>query len=184
MKETAVTNVLFKKSKNFLLSNLCIFIATAYSIGSVGSAELRVFAGIPIVIDGDTLRIKNEKIRLEGVDAVEQKQTCMITKSQKAKSVWQCGKKATEALTNKVRGKEIRCYSERRDSYKRIVATCELEGENLNRWLVSNGWAVAYSFYTTAYVPEEVVAKREQKGVWGGVFEQPRRYRESKVRVR
>ena len=32
--------------------------------------------GIPRVIDGDTVHIDNQKIRLEGIDAPEKKQRC------------------------------------------------------------------------------------------------------------
>jgi hypothetical protein len=32
---------------------------------------------------------------------------------------------------------------------------CRAGGEDLNAWLVSQGWALAYRHYSTAYVEEE-----------------------------
>ena len=49
--------------------------------------------GIPRVVDGDTLVISKERIRLHGIDSPETRQTC--TKDGK---VWNCGRDATAAL--------------------------------------------------------------------------------------
>ena len=36
------------------------------------------------------------------------------------------------------------CEERDRDSYGRIVAVCQLAGQDLNAWLVAQGWALAY----------------------------------------
>ena len=41
-----------------------------------------------------------------------------------------------------------------KDQYGRSVAVCKAGGEDLNKWMVANGYAVAYSEYSKDY--EEV----------------------------
>ena len=49
--------------------------------------------GKPRIIDGDTIHIKSNKIRLHGIDAPETKQTCKIDNEE-----WYCGKQSTKEL--------------------------------------------------------------------------------------
>ena len=58
------------KIKIFLLASTClIFFFSNYS--GLKSEEIKVISGIAKVIDGDTLRINDKKIRLLGIDAPE-----------------------------------------------------------------------------------------------------------------
>lgn len=50
--------------------------------------------GIASVIDGDTLEIRGERIRLHGIDAPESSQTCLDEAGRK----WRCGQRAALAL--------------------------------------------------------------------------------------
>ena len=49
--------------------------------------------GKPRIIDGDTIHIKSNKIRLHGIDAPETKQTCEVDNKD-----WDCGKQSTIEL--------------------------------------------------------------------------------------
>ncbi len=51
-------------------------------------------AGIPTVIDGDTLEVHGRRIRLHGIDAPESQEPCFMEGIP-----WQCGKDAANALT-------------------------------------------------------------------------------------
>jgi len=51
---------------------------------------------------------------------------------------------------------------------------------NLNSWLVSNGYAVAYRKYSKKYISNEINAKNEKKGLWQGKFEMPWDFRKKK----
>ena len=53
--------------------------------------------GLPVITDGDTIKILNNKIRLHGIDAPEKKQKCI-----KNAKEYNCGVVATEALTKKI----------------------------------------------------------------------------------
>jgi len=58
-------------------------------------------------------------------------------------------------------------------AYGRIVAVCWIGAENLNAWLVLQGWAVAYRRFSTDYVLHEDAAKEARRGIWRGKFQMP-----------
>ena len=66
------------------------------------------------------------------------------------------------------------------DRYKRIVAVCRAGGENLNAWMVSEGWAMAYRRYSPDYIRQEDSASRSKVGIWQGEFTAPWDWRRGK----
>ena len=44
---------------------------------------------------------------------------------------------------------------------------------NLNSTMVSEGWAIAYRYYSKDYVNEEKTAKINRLGIWQGEFTEP-----------
>ena len=131
--------------------------------------------GQAIITDGDTIRIGNERIRLYGIDSPEQQQTCLDEKDEE----WSCGKDATEALRRFIGNSEVYCQQKDIDRYGRIVAVCFKDGQDINEWMVSNGWAVAYRRYSLDYVDEEMLASSSGVGIWRGKFELPEEWRMS-----
>jgi endonuclease YncB( thermonuclease family) len=124
--------------------------------------------GIPRVVDGDTLVISKERIRLHGIDSPETRQTC--TKDGK---VWSCGRDATAALATRIGAQSVTCKGDKRDRYKRLIGVCYLEGKDLNAWMVRQGWALAYRKYSTDYVDDELAARDNRRGIWEGTFIPP-----------
>lgn len=59
------------------------------------------------------------------------------------------------------------------DRYGRFLAICFLGEDDLNRWLVSQGLALAYVQYSDRYQAVEEAAKRNRKGLWAGAFVAP-----------
>ena len=129
--------------------------------------------GVASVIDGDTLDIHGKRIRLYAIDSPESEQTCVRRNG----SHWRCGQRAALALADKIGRGTVTCLGRDRDRYGRIVAVCQLDGEDLNGWMVSNGWAVAYRRYGKDYVPQEDTAHSEHLGIWEGTFDMPWNWR-------
>ena len=59
----------------------------------------------------------------------------------------------------------------------RLIGECYKRSENLNSWLVSNGYAVAYRKYSKKYISDEINAKNNKLGIWQGKFEMPWNFR-------
>ncbi len=125
------------------------------------------------VVDGDTLRIGERRIRLHGIDAPERAQSCADAGGRR----WRCGEEARAALERLLGGARPACAERDRDRYGRSVAVCSVGGRDLNRAMVAAGWAVAYTRYSRDYAGEEAAARRARRGVWQGAFERPDAYR-------
>ena len=128
--------------------------------------------GKPRIIDGDTIHIKSNKIRLHGIDAPETKQTCKINDE-----VWFCGKQSTKELKNLINKQEVKCITNDVDIYNRFVAICYVNEININQWMVKSGWAIAYRYYSTDYIIEEKYARDNELGIWKSEFLKPYAYR-------
>ncbi len=132
-------------------------------------------AGTASVIDGDTLEIHGQRIRLHGIDAPESRQLCRLDGKP-----WQCGKDAANALAEKIARRPVTCEDLGRDRYKRIIARCTVDGEDLEKWMVSQGWALAYRRYSLDYVDQEAEAQAARRGIWAGEFVKPWKWRRGK----
>ena len=126
-------------------------------------------SGAARIVDGDTLAIGDIKIRLEGIDAPETDQVCLDADAAK----WACGVVARDRLIAHVNGRPIACKPTETDRYERTLAVCSVAGDDLNAWMVREGWALAFIRYSTAYVKEENKARTAQRGLWSGAFIAP-----------
>jgi endonuclease YncB( thermonuclease family) len=125
--------------------------------------------GIASVIDGYTIEIHGQRIRLFGIDAPESSQLCVRPSGER----WRCGQRASFALADQIGRTTIRCEQRDVDRYGRVVAVCFKGVEDLDRWMVVNGWAVAYRRYSLDYVPDEDTARRNRINIWSGAFDMP-----------
>ena len=128
--------------------------------------------GKPRIIDGDTIHIKSNKIRLHGIDAPETKQTCKIDNEE-----WYCGKQSTKELKKLINKQNVECVINDVDIYNRYVAICYVDEININQWMVKNGWAIAYRYYSKDYINEEEYADDNKLGIWKSKFIEPYLYR-------
>ena len=149
--------------------------AMLWQIGSkalVAVAESQVYAqtiaGQASVIDGDTIEIHGTRIWLFGIDAPEGGQTCRVQDK-----AFPCGRRAAFALADKIGRHEVECRPKDRDRFGRIVAVCLVGGEDINGWMVAQGWALAYRHYSVDYVDQERRAQSAKAGMWQGQFEPP-----------
>ena len=137
--------------------------------------------GVPKVIDGDTIHIKSYKIRLEGIDAPEMRQKCKKSYLQiiflNFQKDYYCGQISKKKLIQKIGNEPVKCILSGKDRYKRYLGKC-LKGKiNLNRWMVRNGYAIAYRKYSKLYILDENYAREEKLGMWKGSFIKPEKWR-------
>jgi len=148
---------------------------TIFLLGAPVAIGAEVIAGRASVIDGDTIEIHGQRIRLHGIDAPESGQSCTVRGERS-----RCGQNAALALANKIGNRTVQCEQKDIDRYKRIVAVCRTGGENLNAWMVAEGWAMAYRRYSPDYIMQEDNASRSKVGIWQGEFIAPWDWRRGK----
>ena len=124
------------------------------------------------VIDGDTIKIGNKKIRFSGIDAPELNQYCF----KNGKKIL-CGVLAKKALVKKIGNKVPKCVIEGKDIYKRILAECFINKKSLSKFLVRNGYAFAYRKYSKKFIQDEEVARKNKLGLWSMKFDYPWEFR-------
>ena len=126
-----------------------------------------VIIGNARVLDGDTIKIGSQVVRLHGIDAPENDQYC-----ERDGKNYNCGAVAENALRTLVSG-DVTCYGDVQDRYQRLIAVCQSEGRNINRQMVKTGHALAFRRFSTDYVTEELTAMEAKVGIWAGTFEAP-----------
>lgn len=152
---------------------LAVSAALVVSIAAA-EAEAQTLRGIASVTDGDTIKIGGQAIRLWGVDAPERSQAC----KDKSGRSYRCGERASAALTSFIRAKSLACAQRDKDAFGRVVALCTVNGVDVGRWLVSQGWAIDFTRYSAGYYRAvEAEARLGRRGIWNGSFQSPSDYR-------
>lgn len=139
-------------------------------VGTVAGA--RGPGGFGTAVDGDTLVVGGERVRLFGIDAPELHQTC-----QRNGEDWSCGTAAAAQLAQMIAGQQVFCDSMGKDQYQRTLSHCVAGTTDINRTMVALGFAVAYRRYSQEYVAAEAMAQAGKRGVWAGAFQRPDEYR-------
>lgn len=121
---------------------LTSFVVATLFVISAGCASAEI-AGRATVIDGDTLELRGQRIRLFGIDAPESGQLCQL-----GGQAYRCGQQAALALADRIGQRTVRCTEKDVDRYGRTVAVCFVGGAALGRWLTLQGWALAYRKYS------------------------------------
>lgn len=126
------------------------------------------------VIDGDTIEIHGQRIRLAGIDAPESDQLCRDADS----NHYRCGQKAANDLAAFIDRRPVTCIEVDRDRYQRSVAVCTVGGVDMADWLVRGGLALDWPRYSNGdYAVAQADAERGSKGMWSGSFVKPWDYR-------
>lgn len=114
------------------------------------------------VVDGNTLRLADQVVRLDGVIPPARGETCHGGNG----AAFDCGVAAANALASLLRHGPVDCTLLGRDEAGRPVAICSAGGEQLNRAVVAAGWARAGDHTLRA---EEQRARAEHRGLWAMV---------------
>lgn len=142
--------------------------AAAFGLSHVQAQEGTI-SGYARVIDGDSLVVAGQRVRLFGIDAVELHQSCGSTP---------CGFIAKATLERLIGNAPVTCIERDRDRFGRSVAVCRsVGGDDLGGLMVGLGWATAYRRYSLAYVDHEDAARAERLGIWATGFQAPEQYR-------
>jgi len=139
------------------------------------SAVAGPLIGIASVVDGDTIEIHGQRIRLNGIDAPESRQLCVDAGGKK----YRCGQKAALALADFLDAhRPTSCVEVDRDRYRRAVAVCTADGQDIAEWMVRQGHALDWPRYSDgAYVSAEHEARTAERGMWAGTFARPWEWR-------
>jgi endonuclease YncB( thermonuclease family) len=124
-------------------------------------------SGVPKIREADLVQIGNSRIRLSGIDAPSVDQLCLNTKGER----WTCGVAARDELIKHVEGKSWTCHPGQTDRRGRLLARCEVDGEDIQKWLVRSGWALARISHD--YDADEKEAREAKVGMWQGAFIAP-----------
>ena len=110
------------------------------------------------VSDGDTITVlvdkKPLKIRLEGIDAPEAKQSF--------------GNRSKQALSDLVFGKQVRVKKTGEDRYGRSLGLVSRDGIDINAKMIQDGWAWHYKKYNhdSKLADLELHARSARRGLW------------------
>jgi len=144
--------------------------------GQTVENRVRIVSGHALVVDGDTLAIAGERVRLEGIDAPELAQRC----PHRWWGTWAAGRRAKRALQQLVSGHSVQCRQRGRDKYGRVLGVCRAGAVELNAEMVRLGMAWAFVRYSQRYVAAEQVAKLNRVGIWQRTCRPAWAYREAK----
>jgi endonuclease YncB( thermonuclease family) len=149
------------KSKIWLCAALMLLLPTMAHTADV--------TGVPKIRDGDQVVIGNTRIRLGGIDAPSADQLCLNNNGER----WTCGVAARDALIKYVGNKSWTCHVRTIDRRGRTVARCDVDGEDIQKWMVTNGWALAFVRVSHDYEADEKAAREAKVGMWQGAFIAP-----------
>src|SRR6266550_5663849 len=118
-------------------------------------AQAADITGVPKIREGDHLQIGNSRIRLGGIDAPAVDQLCLNNSGER----WTCGVAARDELVKHVGSKSWTCHTRSTDRRGRIIARCEVDGEDIQKWLVASGWALSFVRISHDYDADEKAAR-------------------------
>jgi len=157
------------------MHRLSMLVLATLVVLSTHAARAQSITGEAHVVSGDTIEIRGQVIRLQGVDAPESKQTC-----DRDGDKWLCAADANAKLRELIGSDEVRCEKNGREARGRYVGVCAIGGRDLGAEMVASGLALAYRSNSEAYVSQEEEAKAAKRGLWAGAFIEPWEWRKGK----
>lgn len=135
---------------------------------SVAPSAYADIVGKANVISGDVLDIDGRRIRLDGIMAPVEGQSCRINDR-----VYDCHRIAATALMDLTIAAVVRCTPKREEPDGILIATCSVDGYDLSEGMAYTGWGLAYPRTGNPYLKFEVGARRAKHGLWRGEFVPP-----------
>lgn len=155
------------------MPKLRLALAVISTIG-LGTAPLyaQSIIGAAGAIDGDTIDITGQKVRLHGIDTPELRQTCL-----RDGASWPCGKEARDLLASMLTGGDVRCEGQSFTASGMLIARCEAGGSDLGEAMVTSGFATVTGAGEADYADMVARVQARKIGIWAGTFEAPQIWR-------
>jgi endonuclease YncB( thermonuclease family) len=131
------------------------------------------------VVNGDTLTVGAQRVRLYGIDAPETGQYCVTKRQQQ----FDCGWVATRTLRLFLGGAKVRCKARGQLPDGTILASCFAGRNDLAAQMVLGGWALADPKTGADYRRGELAARATREGLFKGKLLPPWEWRAGKREV-
>jgi len=144
----------------------------------VFAEDLWIVKGDAKVIDGRTVEINGQQVRMANIDAPDLDQVC-FTKKKYFK--FRCGVVAVEKLAKLIAHNRLSCEGTTTTDKGLLLATCWV-GEppqriDINEQAVLNGWAVYDPAQSNKYKRVQGAARTLRQGLWRAKFVMPWEWR-------
>jgi endonuclease YncB( thermonuclease family) len=106
---------------------------------------------------------------LANIDAPTVDQTCQDPRG----NPWECGRWAAYVLLELTKKRQVTCEGNARDRDGQLIALCYTGEHELNRTLVTLGWALPEVGDGGPYADAVENARTKKLGLWQGRFERP-----------
>ena len=144
----------------------------------LGCTAARAVAGVPEVVDAETLRVDGKQYRLYGIDAPEAGQRCTVNEK-----LYDCADIAKSALMDLTAAASVICVAVQKAKPLNdgtLIARCSANGYDLSHGMVYTGWAMADPKTGGRNRSLEIEASRTKRGLWRGDFVKPWDWRAGK----
>lgn len=135
----------------------------------VGRAQATDITGIPKIQSGNLVTIGDSHVRLAGIAAPNLQQLCLEATG----AHWACGARARDELVRHAGKQTWTCRALGRDRHHHTLAKCSVGGEDIQQWMVRNGWALAFDRQGQAYDRDQKAAQAAKAGMWRSAFIAP-----------
>jgi endonuclease YncB( thermonuclease family) len=131
-----------------------------------------IIAGPAQAVSGARLVIAGETIQLDGIEAPPASLVCRD-------GAWEykCGEESRRALEKELRGRQVECLRTAPANGAMTAAQCQADGIDLAATLVEGGWAVIDLKRSSRYIPQQMRAQSENRGLWRNDFAMAEQWR-------
>lgn len=157
------------------MTRLAAISAVAFGLWLI-SFQLKAqdISGDARVIDGMTLEVQGQRLRLFAIVAPDLKQTCRWPNKDIP-----CGQVSKTAMMDLVAQTRVVCSVLNKKRKGVQLARCRAGGFDIGANMVHTGWALAFRPESAAYVETENKARKARRGLWKGDFTPPREWRQN-----